>query len=504
MSTKKDPRALAERFRKRYRAQFEALDKSPLARVKRGGIDEWDTYALGKQLRAFELWRESKGWNPKYEDVGSMSDLGDIPKLGLDVIAANFGVSPLSVLASIQPIEDQHGIVWYKELLAVNSRGNVAAGDRLVTTLDPPDVYPIGYSEGTTRDFALVDSSNANQTYTNVQFGGTDDFIKPLNPLNTKLHGTATFNTGADVVDFGEMIPDPDTGEFGSAKKVNSTVYYVNGTVNFTNATVTFAFSADPTVTKFYISAEVLQEKQSDLQSIQMKWKSKDVYSKFYALKSTYGTFEEFLMRKRWGKSADDEVVRDLTTSMNNEIMNAVIAKLIANIPSSANVDWTRQPGSGVSYYEHLMTLPAALTDASAKIMKNAGRGGANVWMGGLNACAILETLPGFQKAFDDSTFGPHVFGTYRGQTIVRVPSSLQMDENTLVGIHKGPTPFEAPVVWCPLMPLMVTDEEINGVNPLDRQRAVAIAGATEVMLPNFTCKVTISQTAFDFGTNVL
>lgn len=484
---------LAEHYEKKYRTQIQALEKSPLAKAK--GLTEYDISAFGKQLDAFRKMVKIE------EDNGTVANLGPLPKIGLDVITASFGVSPLPVICGIQPIDDVIGLVWFKDVIAKSTRGNVTTDDTLISPLAMPDVFPQDFASDTKVSRTVISASNGAQTYNDVALGGTEDFQSPINPETITITGSAIFNSGADTATFPEMIVNPETGEFSSAVKVNGTMYTVFGTVDFDAGTFDLEFSADPSgQTTFTSTFQVLQEAMDDLQSQLLVMQAKTVRARFFALKGTYGFAQSYMMQTRWGMSAEGEMTRDLTAAVNNEVFNIVLAKVIANIPSNAIVDWGRQPQSGVSYYEHIMTLPSALTDASALLTKNLGRGQVQAYIAGLKAAAILEQHPNFSVTFSDDTVGPHVFGTFNGKPVVRVPAAAQLDENRIIGLWKGSNPFEAAVVWAPYMPLTMTEVTGTGPNPLQRMRAAATWGAVDTMIPNALCAVDIDQTSFDYG----
>jgi len=488
---------LAESYMKKYKSQFQALEHSILARSK--SLNEFDVVALGKQLETFE------DHVALCEANGSVSNLGPLPKIGLDIITATFGVSPLAVVCGVQPIDEPVGLVWFKDVLAQNTRGNVTAGQKVISPLAMPEVFPENYASDTFINTNPISAADGAQSYSNTDLS-SDDLTAPIDPERCVVRASAVFNSGADEVTFPEMIVNPSNGRFSSAAVVNSNLYSVYGSINFTTGVITsLQFSANPSgQTDVYVDFAVLAEEGSDLQKNLLQLQAKTVKARFFALKSSYGFAQSFMMQKRWGLSAEDDMTRDLTSMLNNEIFNIVLAKIIASIPeSNASITWGRQPGSGTSYYEHIMTLPSALSDANALMIENLGRGSMNVLIAGNKASAVIEQHPDFQKVFDDDTLGPHVFGNFMGKPVVRVPSSIQLATNKIIGLYKGKTPFEAPVAYCPYMPLTLTEIQGTGANPLQRQRAAAIWAAVEAMIVNGLVEINVDQTSFDYGSGV-
>lgn len=487
--------SLAEHYKKRYKSHIAVLEASPLQKARPHGITEYDVVALGRQLDAFRKHVKLR------ESVGSKGNLDVLPRIGLEVLTANFGISPLPLIAGVQPIADEVGLVWFEDFVAQNTRGNVTTGDSLITTLAGPDVYPENYTSDTLLTSQFINAANGAQTYNDVALGGVNDVIAPVDPQRCTIYGSAVFNAGADTATFDSMTVDPSTGKFSNAQVVNGTLYTVYGTVDFEAGTADVQFSADPSgQTSIYADFAILEEAADDIVSAILTYQSKTVKARFFALKSTFGLFQQFVANARWGMNLQDEMTKKLVQALNNEAMNLVLSKIIALVPNSAKMTWKRQPGTGIDYLSHKLSLPDALTDCSKLLTQNAQRGHVNTWVAGLSAAAVLEALPGFVKTFDDMTFGPHVFGTYRGATVIRVPADAQMDEDIIVGLYKGSSPFEAAVVWAPFMPLTLTDPLINGNNPLSYQRAAAMSGAIDTMIPNFLAQLTIDQTGFDFN----
>jgi hypothetical protein len=64
----------AEKYYDKYRDQMDLLGNSVLSKVKKG-IDQYEVYALGKQLESFDAYREL------CEENGNTNLLGQIPNV---------------------------------------------------------------------------------------------------------------------------------------------------------------------------------------------------------------------------------------------------------------------------------------------------------------------------------------------------------------------------------------------------------------------------------------
>jgi hypothetical protein len=141
--------------------------------AKTRGVYVEDVAALGEMLGQ---WERYQGF---CEAQGSLADLGTLPKHALEIITADFGTSIVPHLASVQPIKERLGIIYYKTVKATKTRGNITSGDYLQHPFKPPSAsagddgtasslrYPEGYAGEkviTTLTVGHVDSQQSYST----------------------------------------------------------------------------------------------------------------------------------------------------------------------------------------------------------------------------------------------------------------------------------------------------------------------------------------------------
>lgn len=452
----------AENYVKKYRDQMESLEsKSLMAKVKEnsGGVSPYDIYALGKQLDAWNYYRDM------CEAEGTLSQLGKLPNIALDVITVAYGTSPLSVIASTQPIDEELGTVYFKSVIACDTRGNVTAGDKIINPEAAADVAPENYAGD------LIVENVATTVATQLSYGIVLAEA-PIRPFKVEVAvGSLTLRAIDD----------------GSGVLLGNGLF---GTVDYITGAMTIDFAADPgNGADILVTYSVDFEGAATIPSIGMTNEFKTVRARIWALKSTIGIFQSFAMRKRFGMVAEDEAATDLVSALNAEMMNTAIKLLRANV--QGNTNFTVAAPSGVSFFEHKQTFKDTLMNAESVLLGNAGRGVINVYIAGRQQAALIATLPGFQKISDATTIGPHIYGTLDGVTIVRVPDSNILALNEGIALYKGPTPFEASMVNAPFMPLVVTTALPTGANPLTNQKAAAVWAGLESLVPSFSTLVT-------------
>lgn len=466
----KSMRKDSDRLFNTFRTQMEDLEKhSLLAKVR--PITEMDHYNLGSQLEQFNEYVAM------CEADGTLNQLGAIPKVALDVVTASYGSSPISVIASIQPIDDEHGVVYYKRLVAQTTRGNVTAGQEILSSDQAPQVEPIGYARDASIEYdTAVDTAAGILTYT---------FTLPQVPVR-KYKTTILIKANASFL--GLTCSDYEGDGVLMGKDISGTINYVSGSV-------TINLRNDPTgdANARNILATYSQDMAgaASIPKIIMENDSKPVRADVYALTDTIGLEKAYALRRRFGQTADTTMAEDLVSAINAEMCGTLISKL--NSAAIGSVTWSKTPSSGVSYYEHKQEFKDKLAECEAEIVKNAGRGNISVLIAGRNVASVAQTLPGFVKLSDGNSIGPHIFGTLDGMVIIRVPQSGILNANHAIPIYKGANPFESAAVYAPFMPLVVTTALPTGQNPLLNQKAAAVWAAIEILVPNFATKFIMS-----------
>jgi len=449
----------------KYRNQMDILDESVLAQVRPGKMPQtFDYWALGKQLHLFE--RQMRFFE------SSMNVLGKLPNVGLDVIAVAYGTSVIPVIASIQPIAEEQGIVWFKNVRYGDSKGTHTADDTLV---DPKT------GQTTPRNYA---SNRVEETIVASTTSGDQDYSGTLS--NVPVRKESVSITTTSVAGHSVAVKDDGLG--------NLLGRGLSGTINYTSGAWTLDFDINPgggeTATATY---QQDYESATNIPLITQFWDSTSVRARVYALRGTFGMLQSFAMQERFGMQADEELARDLVGAINAEIGGELI-RLISSNTQGGPVSFDRTAASGVGLNEHYQSFKIKLAEVEANIVKQAGRGGVSVLIADVDTCAIIETLVGFQKLTDGNTLGAHVFGTLDGRVVVRVTDTNILAADTVRAIWKGPSPFEGPAVWSPYMPLVTTDVLQNLDNPLQNQRAAAVFGAPEVLVPNFITSMSITS----------
>lgn len=443
----------ADFYAKKYAPQMTLMESasSPLARVR--SISNYDRYALGKQLEAFD------GMKKMLEYDGSINQLGVIPKIAYDVLSITYSASILPIIASVQPIEESQGLVYFKQIKSWDTKGNFTAGG---TILDPRTglVTPQGYANNTVSAETCASGPGASFTFTTAQL---------------PLRGSLYFYVGASPVTvYGS---DDSNGVISGVG--------MSGTIDYSTGLTTINLAAALTTETIYVNYSQNYEASTDIPQIQSQFASTTVSAKIYALKTTVGLMETYSMKKRFGYVAEEEMAKDLVSEINAEIGGDMIRIMLAL--AVGNTPFSTVPGAGVSWFEHKQQLlDKIFADAGAEILTNAGRGTVNLLIAGYKAAGTLSTLPSFELITDGNSIGAHLFGTLRGVPVIRVPENSVLTKEVILACYKGTSPFEAPMVYAPYMPLTVTGLLPMSPNPLMSQRAAAVWAGVQSLIPAF------------------
>lgn len=493
---------LAENLRNKFKPQFEALENySALAQHR--SITESDVLALGRQLEQVQMWENYlKESAANGVNGGFASDLGTLPKKALDIITAAYGTSVIPELCSVQPIEEEQGIIWFKEVVAKTTRGNVEAGAKLFQAQEMPTAYPQGFASASMQEeVAVLKKSAASAS-------------KALSAKKIRKHSVKIMLQKGSVGSEG-FVPE-STLSFFAHDDGNGTLLgnQMAGTVNYDTGDVVVNFygdlkaeiidkAADDTIRVVAILEQDFERAGNEqIGAIQYELSSKFVQARVFALTESLGLLKSFSMQKRFGKSAEDEMINDLINTLTLEVGGAVLTDLLTGCraykPQNAGENYTNSVVYNMKSYQApilaVQTLGIKLNEASQKIYTQSGRGEGNIICAGPSACTQIACLEGF-KPSGISIQGPHVFGTIGNVTVIRVPSRVPGFElDTCMVVYKGTGDFDAPAVYSPYMPLYVSGSVPILNNPLMKQGVVCTWAGISTTAPQFLTEIKFSN----------
>lgn len=445
-----------------FKEQFEKFKDSDRAKIK--GLTEHDLYSLGSVLERQATLK------PMTEEV-SFSQLGAAPTIAYDFITALFGKSVIPYVASEQVIDEVQGLVYFENIIAASTRGNITANDALGKAAGVPDKYPQGFAGemvyGEVAEGAEGDGSTTEFSFT-LTYG-------PVRPNYVKVMcGTVS------LVDDGKgnLI---GVGGYG-------TITYSTGEVEVTFLT---APEADATIVSNYATNFEL----GTLPSITTQLDSKFVRANVYGLQTDTSVISSYMMNKRFSFDMQQRAVEILQEQILNEITTELLMKIEAAV-TEHNLDETAfdlNVPTGVSQQSHFNSVDYTFGVVAQKMAQRAGQGTLTVGLAGANACAFLTQNAKF-KRIGEATAWATVYGVYDNTTIIiRCPQLT--DQDAIYFLYKGESPFKAAAVYAPYMPLVGVEDLPVPTALLNRRSAVASMAAVDILVPGFIQKFKLVKT---------
>jgi len=452
-----------EQYFDKYKDYMEFYEsKSTVAKTR--GVTNEDLFALGTQLEQYDNFQAFS------ESNGGYGDLGVLPNIALDVITASTAQSPIPLFASIQPLQEQQGTIYFKNVVAETTRGGVTDDDKLVDPIHGRVKRPTGFAGEDVKDEVVGAGDGSVDAFT------TTIAYAPMRKREVEVHFIAGGVAGKLIDDGqGNLIGVGGSGVVGYEDGVVS-VNFLTAPDSGTNVTINYA-------TNF--------EALTEIPTIRSEFDSLPVRARTYALRSDVGLFKSYSLGKRFGINIEETMAKDLTQELTTEVASNVV--LTAYLAATGNTDWSKAAPSGISFTEHKLTFFDALAYAESEILSNAGRsGGASALIAGHQATALIRTLPGFKPAGDlNAVLGTHFFGTLDGRPVLR---SSVMPDSEIIMVSKGTSMFDTSVVYAPYLPLFVTNMS-DGIdhNPLKSQKGVALQAGMLAPVPTLITKITIT-----------
>ncbi|RLA81309.1 MAG: hypothetical protein DRG78_09450 [Epsilonproteobacteria bacterium] len=464
----------AESYRNSYGSMIEQVAEEMENRYEgHYSFGTFDEVALGRYAQTWE------SFIPVFEsDMTSRDSLGDILKVGLDLVALQYATLPIQHLASVQPLSEEAGVVYYRRAIATSSRAGVNEGDVL---LNATGKLGAGLPDYASEE--LIDEST-----TIVDAGGGVPGNGPYNfSLNAPIR-PKTFN-----VNINGNIKGLDDGEghiFGvGIDPDNSSINYDTGVLVLvlTDATASGCVVGD-TITLIY--SQNLPS-STEIPGFRYDLVGKVMTVKYHLLQSQYSSLANYVVKRRFGKTLSEDVARDAVAQINGAVLMSAIKKLrTAAIKNEttygfSTISWAGTAPSGVSDIDHRRTFTDLSELAAAKIEDMSGRSSVTFMIIGQTARQIYSSL-GF-KGERKAVPGPYLAGYFEGSPVYYAPTSV-LPANEIIFGYRGLQWFESPLVYGPFLPTTVVKTAGNP-NVFSEAYGVAHGAAMDSVVPEYVVR---------------
>jgi hypothetical protein len=442
--------------------QYAKFADSERANIK--GLKEHDLYALGRTLEQQTMLK------PMTEEV-SFSQLGAAPTLAYDFITALFGKSVIPYVASEQVIDEVQGLVYFENIVAASSRGNIEKDNILGKAAGVPEKYPSGFAGemvyGEAADGVAVDGNTKEFTFT-LKYA-------PVRPYYAKV-----ICNGITAVDDG---------------KGNLIGAGVSGKITYATGEVELTFLAAPAAESAMIANYATNFELGALPSITTTLDSKFVRANVYGLQTDTSVISSYMMSKRFNFDMQARAVEILQEQILNEITTELIMKVEAAVIEH-NLDETmfdKAVPQGVSQQAHFNSVDYTFGVVAQKMAQRAGKGTLSVGLAGAGACAFLQQNAKFKRVGEATAFAT-VYGVYDNTTIIIRCPQLS-DPDAIYFLYKGDDAFNAAAVYAPYMPLVGVEDLPVPTALLNRRSAVASMAAIDILVPGYIQKFKVVKT---------
>jgi hypothetical protein len=513
MTFERESQALIRKWDK----MFEGVAKAPNFAKSGRSFTRMDAYNLGKQFEMYKAYE-----NYCIHETASASDLGMLPKVATDLIAATYAISIAPLLTSMQTIPEQQGIVYFKKVSAMGminefpynpanaqSRGELNPGDPIVTAKRGWVGDPMDYaSEQVSNERIFVGASG------NTEFAGTSDgdSVKMF-PIRSNVPVRIVLTRANGTQQFGQFVNmEGGSSRFGTLMSSDG---YWTGNIDFSNGQIELNIvgSAPAPQAADIITVSYMQdfETAADIPVIEMTLSSTDVIAEVLALKQNISTLKAFQFKQRFGRVAEDDALMDLAGTMADVESRRIIAGYVQmanwierqSFSADRPIQFNLNTPFGQSDYEYRQGFRYLLSNADSEINLNCGRGAANRYIAGHKACEFIAALPKFVAAPANLAVGPHVFGYYDGKPVIRttylrglvdpVNGGYADASNVIIATYLNPqSPFDAPMVSGTYMPVFITNTMQFGHNPFQNMRAIATWKAFKNVVPHYVKSIVL------------
>ena len=450
---------MAEGYHKKYKTLVEAYEKGAQKTRIGESLSSFEIAALGQQLDQFEDYRKFQ------ESMSNLGALGAVPQVASEVIVAANANSIIPLLASVQPVKEEHTIVYFK---------TTTTNDK--TYQDSKGVIADPRTLGAAR-VKLPLPNKVSSTNKTVQ-GNIDAKYLPLRPRYVEVN--------VDGVGFGK---DDGEGHF--------VAFGFEGTIDY--ATGAYKIVVDPAATitdekVVTIIADRDVDSANEITKVQTQLQTTDITAEVMALATDMGHFASFAFQNRFGKTAIDEVATDLTQEL-TRVMNTRAVTELSSTAKQTDIKFNRTPPASVSYAEHKLSFVDTIAEAEIALHKASGANAINRIIVGSTAAATLRGMPDFVMDEDASRVAVGLYGYYDGIPVIRATNVKGVADGDMVCINNNDSNyFNAPLVYAPFMPLMVTNTVQHANNPFRNTMAAGVWAGIKTVNPNLGLKVKIEK----------
>lgn len=468
---------LAESVYNRHPEAVEVLESHSIKSAFGESVTPADIAALGHQIEKFE---QLVAYTEATE--GSLGSLGQIPLVGIDIITAVASQSIAPVIASIQTMEDEQGIIWFKNIQSGTTRHGVVEGQSVRKPHDAAgNLYDSDWLSAAA-NYSVANPLDGTTAGTLSQTLGLMADDLPVRPHTVRLE---LVDTTTNMI-VGKLFDDGEGALLGNL---------AGGTIDYETGVLTVNFGSDPGDNLVFTGTIQSDfELKECLPAITTTTDSTVIKAEVQAAKIQYGKIQAMMMQKRGMGSVDQfaaDVTNELTIMQNVRVVEQLVAA--ANASSAAVATFNLELPSGVSQSEHYLSFNSTIAEAEENLVAAAGMGQISFMVAGRVGVQFLRSLHQFRLIRAGVTGNVQVVGEWQGIPVIRATGGVAgVQPNEIYYGYKG-NGIEAPVVVAPVLPLFMADVDGDLCNPLKNSKAAASMVGYKNVCPNLAGKIVLT-----------
>ena len=373
------------------------------------------------------------------ESATQLPDIGPFPVQAFNMVAGMYPASILDEIVSLQAMDRINGECYFMEYTYGNDKGNVKAGDTMLSPFTGAANYNSFAGE------QITDELLGGAGTTTIGTGGTTANLSYV-PV---FRGSLTISTGEDT-----YKDDGNGNILNSAGVVKGSLNYESGALTLTlNSAATEDVFANYTFDQSYVPANA--------GSIRINIKTGQITARPHLLKASYAFLAGTQMERAFGVNMDEALLEAATAELMHEREGEIIGQMWRQAGSSTSWSLT-PPGTDYPPSLHYPSFVTKIKEACSQIFQLTKRAYGNFVIVGKIGYDVLSSLntntlnAGIYKPNGGvPPAGPHVCGMLDGN--IKVIFNPFLPENQFLVGYKGERVWESGFVVGDYLPIFTT-----------------------------------------------
>lgn len=415
-------------------------------------------------------------------------------RFALDIVTAVVPNLVANDLVSVQPIDNEVGVINYIRYLYGNTKGKATKGDEFASGIlyTGSDFYyssqeVVGEGLTVTPGEAAAGTITGTLAWKSIIQGSVKI------PIQYKTTGESTIAYVVDSAKDGTLKVVDAQGKAVDKVIDSSTIDYTSGAISIRMATGATLEANSTTLANYSYNNKSIGDgaigtNALTVPEIDIKIETMPVICQSRKLKALYAFDSAFKLTKEYGTDINALLNSQIASEIAHEIDGEIMADLYTGA-GLVNEGWSATRPDGISLRDHYQSFNKTLIAGSNKIFGATKRAVATFVIVGLDVATVLESMDNFVPSGTTNVIGPHVAGTIGNMVVVKNP---YFGAKQYVLGYKGMSLFDAGYFYCPYMP--VTTTQLVMLDDFVGRRAWATSYAKKMVQPLLYCRGEITD----------